>query len=423
MLREELVKQLENHQFDDVFAMLSGKAKVSDQCNRYLHLIDEASKLFDNQDMHLFSAPGRTEIGGNHTDHQKGRVLAGSVNVDIAACVVMDEEVIEFVSEGFHINPVKVSELNVVESEYNTSESLIRGTLARFKELGYNIGGFKCYSNSEVLKGSGISSSAAFEVLIGTILSHLYNDNKVSSVEIAQIGQYAENVFFNKPCGLMDQMACSVGGLVTIDFKDTAHPIVEQIEVDFEDYGYHLVLVDTKGSHADLSDEYGVMPQEMKEVARALGKEVLSETSIDELYAHMDVVKEKCHHRAILRAIHFFNETDRVVDEVNALKEKDIEAFKQLMIESGYSSYMYLQNIYSPKNPLEQNISIGLALSEQLLKGKGAYRVHGGGLAGTIQAIVPDALLDTYCKRLQSFFGDDACYVLKIRPVGGYKIV
>lgn len=418
-----LRKKLQGSDLDQEFELMAGKDHVSHQKSRYLKLLDKAYELFGDDEYHLFSAPGRTEIGGNHTDHQRGRVLAGSVNMDIGAAVIEDEKYTEFISEGFVVNRIDISDLAIKESEFYTSEALIRGTLFRFKELGYNIGGFKCFSNSEVLKGSGISSSAAFEVLIGTILSYLYNDGTISPIEIAKVGQYAENNYFNKPCGLMDQMACSVGGFVTIDFKDTKNPVVEKIEFDFEDYGYNLVLVDTKGDHADLSLEYGLMPKEMKDVAQALGVEVLSETSMEQLILNLDKVKKQCNHRAILRAIHFFNETNRVLDEVKTLKNKDIEGFKKLMIESGYSSYMYLQNIYSPKDPLQQNIAVGLALSEQVLKGVGAYRVHGGGLAGTIQAIVPMEKLSEYKKVISSFFGDDSCFVLKIRPVGGYKIV
>lgn len=420
----ELIKsKLQGNDLDHTFELLVGKTNVKHQKERYLQLVTQASSRFKADDFHLFSAPGRTEIGGNHTDHQRGRVLAASVNMDIAACVTPSDNDIVFESVGFDIKLININDLSIHEDEYNTSEALIRGTCARFKALGYKIGGFKCFSNSDVLKGSGISSSAAFEVLIGTILSHLYNEGTIDPIEIAKIGQYAENQYFNKPCGLMDQMACSVGGFVSIDFKDVKHPIVEKIDFDFEDYGYHLVLVDTKGDHANLSDEYGLMPQEMKEVAKVLGCNVLSETSVEALLNALPQVRAQCNDRAILRAIHFFNETNRVVDEVKALKNKDINTFRQLMIESGHSSNMYLQNIYSPAKHLEQNIAVALAVSAEVLKGEGAYRVHGGGLAGTIQALVPFDKLELYKEKLEALFGKDACFVLKIRPVGGYKIV
>jgi len=387
---------------------------------RYFKLLEEANKRFNEEELHLFSAPGRTEVGGNHTDHQQGRVLAASVNMDVAAAVCKCEGVIEFVSEGFSISPVSLDDLSVQKSEMNTSEALIRGICARFKQLGYNIGGFKAYSNSGVLPGSGISSSAAFEVLIGTILSHLYNEGKVNAVEIAQIGQYAENHYFGKPCGLMDQMACSVGGFVTIDFKDKEHPAVEKIDFDFGSSHLSLCLVDTKGDHADLSDEYGLMPKEMKEVAHVFGKEVMSEVTMTEFLGRLAEIREKTSDRALLRAYHFLNETNRVVDQVKALKDNDLEEFKRLIIESGKSSYMYLQNVTSSKRPFEQNLAVALAISEELLKGKGAWRVHGGGLAGTIQAFVPEELLDEYRNTMESIYGKGSCHVLSIRPVGGY---
>lgn len=423
MKLNELKKALENHELDSQLKILTCRENVDHEIDRYIKLVDKTKELFNDGDYHIFSAPGRTEVGGNHTDHQRGRVLAAPVNMDTVAICCKADNTIEFVSEGFNIKPIGLDNLNPIESEKNTSESIIRGIVSRFKELGYNIGGFKAYSNSSVLKGSGISSSAAFEVLIGTILSHLYNDGKVNSVEIAKIGQYAENNYFGKPCGLLDQMACSVGGFVTIDFKDASNPIVEKIDFDFSHSGYALCLVDTKGNHADLSDEYGLMPKEMKDVAHVLNKEVMSEITMEEFIANIALIRSKVSDRAILRAYHFLNETERVVKQVNALKNNDIESFKQLIIESGYSSYMYLQNVYSPSNPSEQNLAVALSISEELLKGKGAYRVHGGGLAGTIQAFVPFDLLDNYKKVMESIYGNGSCFVLSIRSVGGYKVV
>lgn len=418
----EIKKQLQQGAFDEQLQMLTCREDIQSERQRYENLLDSAFEKFSDVDAYLISAPGRSEVGGNHTDHQQGRVLAASVNMDICAVVVKSDDVCEYYADGFEIQPINIHDLEVKPEEKFTSEALIRGTLARFKECGYHIGGFKAISHSNVLKGSGISSSAAFEVLVGTILSELYNEGNIDPIEIAKIGQVAENKYFMKPCGLLDQMACSVGGFVTIDFKDKENPVVEQVPFDFAHSDYALCLVDTKGDHADLSDEYGLMPQEMKEVARGLGKEVLSQCTKEEFLANIARLRETCSDRALLRAIHFFNETDRVLDQVQALKDNDMETFKQSIIESGASSYMYLQNVYSAKDIRHQNLSLALAVSEQILKGKGAYRVHGGGLAGTIQAFVPKSMLPEYCQKLDAIYGEGSCFVLSIRPVGGYLI-
>ncbi len=409
-------------ELDEKLKIVSCKNDVSLQRKRYLDLIENFIKFYgDLDDAHLICAPGRSEVGGNHTDHQRGRVLAASVNMDIACVVCKNNGFVEYKSYDYSTNTIDISDLSIKDSEKFTSEALIRGILFKFNELGYKIGGFKIFSHSDVLKGSGISSSAAFEVLIGNIINHLYNDGNIDSIEIAKIGQYAENVYFMKPCGLLDQMACSVGGFVTIDFKDKNNPLVEPIKFDFSESGYDLVLVDTKGDHADLSDEYGLMPYEMKEVANFFNKEVLSEITLDDLLNNIDEIKKTCSDRAILRAIHFLNETDRVVEEVNALKNNDLDKFKTLIIESGYSSYMYLQNVYSDYK--KQNLSLALAVSEQILKDSGAYRVHGGGLAGTIQAFVKKDIVDKYIKQMNKLFGENCCHILSIRSVGGYKII
>ncbi|NLC96070.1 MAG: galactokinase [Erysipelotrichaceae bacterium] len=420
----EIKERLLSNEFDEQLKMLTCKEDVSKAIIRYSNLLDNAiEKYGDLEEAHLICAPGRTEVGGNHTDHQQGRVLAASVNMDIAAVVCKGGNEVEYFTKDFPINSVDLSELDVNPDEKFTSEALIRGTAFRFKELGYNIGGFKAYSQSDVLPGSGISSSAAFEVLLGNIFSYLYNDGKVDNVTIAKIGQYAENNYFMKPCGLLDQMACSVGGFVTIDFKDKENPIVEAIEFDFAHSDYALCLVDTKGSHADLSDDYGLMPKEMKDVAKVFNKEVLSEITMNDLLSNIRKVKNTCSDRAILRAIHFLNETERVVEQVNALKNNDMDSFKKLIIESGYSSYMYLQNVYKYNIDNTQELALALAVSEQLLKNKGAYRVHGGGLAGTIQAFVPKNMLEEYTNQMELIFGENSCHILSIRPVGGYQIV
>lgn len=405
---------------DEQFKILTCNGNIQQEKTRWLTLLEKALREGD-KDACLISAPGRCEIGGNHTDHQRGKVLAGSVNMDLAAVVVVEGDSVVYVADNFKVNPIKINDLKFRQEEVFTTESLIRGILSRFNELGHRIGGFSVYTHSNVLQGSGMSSSAAFEVLIGTILNECFNDGKISAVDIAKIGQYAENHYFNKPCGLLDQMACSVGGFVTIDFFDKNNPIVEKIDFNFAESNYALCLVDTKGSHADLSNEYGLMPQEMKQVAAFFNKEVLSEITMEELLASLSDVKKNVSDRAILRAIHFLNETKRVDKQVLALKNNDLEAFKALIIESGYSSYMYLQNVFTPNDVQHQPLSVALAVSEQLLKGSGAYRVHGGGLAGTIQAFVPKEKLSHYKTMMNSIFGEGACLECSIRPVGGYK--
>ena len=422
MKLSQMSEALQQGKHDSIIKQVTCLEDTSKSSERYQSLIAKAIKEFGDQEGYLISSPGRTEVCGNHTDHQLGKVLAASVNMDIVAVVVKDENQVVYESEGFSVPPIQISDLTVHQDEQFTTASLIRGTLAAFKHKGYQIGGFRCLSDSQVLPGSGISSSAAFEVLLGTILSHLYNDGKVSPIDIAKMGQYAENEYFGKPCGLLDQMACSIGGFVTIDFADKENPIVEKIDFDFHSSGLDVILVNTKGDHADLSDEYGLMPKEMKDVAHVLGKEFLSQCTMEQFMNNLKEIREKCSDRAMLRAIHYFNEVDRVDTAVKALKNKDIESFKKTIIESGYSSYMYLQNVYLASNYETQNLSLALALAEQVLKGKGAYRVHGGGLAGTIQAFVPHDLKEEFLKTLRSVYGNDSCFLLAIRPVGGTRI-
>jgi len=424
MKKRVLKEYILNNKLDQEINYINCGKNLEIEKKRYLNLLEKAYSSFGDQDFKIYSAPGRSEIGGNHTDHQQGRVLAAAVNMDVVAVTCEDKDFVEFISEGYKIEKIAINDLTLREAEFNTSESLIRGILAKFKLSGYEIGGFKCYSNSNVLRGSGISSSAAFEVLVATILNDLYNDNKISPIEIAQISQYAENVYFNKPSGLLDQMGCSVGNFVAIDFRDLKTPIVEKINFDFANSGLNLVLVDTKGDHAELSDEYGMMPKEMKEVANYFNKDVLLDVTLEDVISNTKNIRKVTSDRAILRAIHFINETARVVTEVNALKNNNIDEFLNCVIESGYSSYMYLQNVYSPNDYLNQELSLALCISEQLLKGKrGAYRVHGGGLAGTIQAFVPDELLNEYTSTLDSIFGEGSCKIISIRPVGGYRLV
>ena len=377
-----------------------------------------------DREAEIYSAPGRTEVGGNHTDHNHGKVIAASVNLDAVAVVSKnDENIVRVKSEGYKIDAVDLANLGVMPSERGKSESLIRGVCAAFKNRGYIIGGFDAATVSDVLSGSGLSSSAAFEVLIGTILNYLYNDGKVSAVEIAQIAQFAENEYFGKPCGLMDQMACSVGGFVQIDFKDPAVPVINKVNFDFASCNHALCIVDTGGNHADLTDEYAAVRGEMEAAAAKFGKAVLRDVDIAEFEKNIPVIRESVGDRAVLRAMHFFNENRRVDLLGKALEASDFEAFKALIIESGFSSYMYNQNVFTCKAPSDQPVSVALAICQDILSGKGAWRVHGGGFAGTIQAFVPMDLLDEFKTRICAVFGEKSCYVLNIRPEGGVKVI
>lgn len=398
--------------------------EVKAQYARYAAVIDAFSELFSGErDIRLFSAPGRTEVGGNHTDHNHGRVLAAGINLDaIAAASKNDENVVRVKSEGYPMDVVDLSDLSVQPSETGHSPALVRGVCQGFLNYGYKIGGFDAATASRVLSGSGLSSSAAYEVLVGTMLNYLYNDGKVDAVTIAKIAQYAENEYFGKPCGLMDQTACSVGSFVTIDFNDPQNPEINEVKFDFAACGHALCIVDTKGSHSDLTDEYGFIRQEMESVAQYFGKKVLREVPEAEFYGEIAAVRERVGDRAVLRAMHFYADNARVLKEVDALRSGDFEAFKQYILASGNSSYMYNQNVFSVKKPQEQPVSLALAISQRVLEGRGAWRVHGGGFAGTIQAFVPLDLLEIYKSEIERVFGEGACYVLSIRPVGGTEI-
>lgn len=396
------------------------------QYERYAQTVSDFISVYGEEDREicLFTAPGRSEVCGNHTDHNHGCVLAAGISLDaIAVASKNDTNTVNIKSAGYRMDTVSCDDLEVNEADKGRSRSLVRGMMARFTELGYKVGGFDATTKSSVISGSGLSSSAAFEVLVGTMLNYLYNDGKISPVEIAQIAQYAENVHFGKPCGLLDQMACSVGGFVQIDFKDPENPVINKVDFDFSKFGYSLVIVDTKGSHSDLTDEYAAIRYEMEQAASVFGKSTLRDVDRDEFMKNISLVREKVSDRAVLRAIHFFNDSDRVQKEIDALKNNDLEEFKRLVIESGNSSYKYNQNVYSSKAPTSQPVSLALLLSEEVLKGKGAWRVHGGGFAGTIQAFVPDEALGLYTDTMKNVFGDDCCHVLSIRPVGGAQII
>lgn len=370
-----------------------------------------------------FSAPGRTEIGGNHTDHQRGRVLAAAVNLDTVAAVrVNGTDTIRILSQGYPLCQVDVKELTPRDEEINSTPALIRGVAARFAQLGCKVQGFDAYCESTVLPGSGLSSSAAYEVLIGTIVNHLFFDGRVTQAEVAQIGQYAENVFFGKPCGLMDQTASAVGNLVTIDFFDKEHPVIRPVDFDFSACGHALCIIDTRASHADLTDEYAAIPNEIKAVCTQLGKEVLSQIDEAEFYAAIPALRTSCGDRAVLRAVHFYQDNARVPQQVAALEAGDFAAFLQLVKESGHSSYMYLQNVIPAGYKEHQDVALALALCEHYLQGKGAYRVHGGGFAGTVQAFVPFEILEAFRAGIDGVLGEGACHVLSIRPQGGVEM-
>ena len=378
---------------------------------------------FGGEPTRYFSAPGRTEIGGNHTDHQRGRVLAGAVNLDTVAAVRPNgTQVIRIQSKGYPMSVVDLTQLTPVASEINSTPALIRGVAARFVELGCQMEGFDAYCESTVLPGSGLSSSAAYEVLIGTIINHLFFAGKVSQPEIAMIGQYAENVFFGKPCGLMDQTASAVGNLVTIDFFDKDHPVIEPIDFDFASCGHSLCIIDSGADHADLTDEYAAVPGEMKAVAGFFGKEVLTQMDEEAFYAAIPEIRKVCGDRAVMRTIHFYQETARVPQQVAALRAGDFDKFLALVKQSGYSSYMYLQNVIPAGYKQHQDVAVALALCEHYLGGRGAYRVHGGGFAGTVQAFVPNDILDSFVAGIDGALGVGACHVLSIRAQGGVEM-
>ena len=397
---------------------------LQQQSQRYIGLLKQFATDFGNGSVTIFSSPGRTEIGGNHTDHNYGIVLAGAVNLDnVAVAAKNNSNTIHIHSIGYPDFKVELSDLEPNKNEEFTSASLVRGINSRIKDLGFVIGGFNAVIDGGVPKGSGLSSSASFEVLIGTIISSLFNNSGIDPVTIAMVGQYAENKFFGKPCGLMDQTACAVGGFLSIDFKDPLQPKVKKVDFDFASTGYTMVITDTGGNHADLNEDYASLPAEMKSVAGFLGAKVLREVSMEQIVEAIPVLREKTGDRAILRAFHFQNENQRVLQQVEALGKNDFKSFLQLVVQSGFSSYMYNQNIFTTTNIREQGVSLGLALSEMVLGEEGAWRVHGGGFAGTIQAFVPEHLIAVYTSTLEKVFGVGACKKLFIRKEGAKMLM
>ena len=405
----------------DVYA---DETRIYYQRERYINAIKKFEQCYKPGDVEIFSAPGRTEICGNHTDHQNGEVLAASVNLDTIGVVrKTDDNVIRLVSDNYDEIIIRLDDVSVEEKEKETTKALIKGVVSGFLERNYSVGGFQAYITSDVLIGAGLSSSAAFETLIETILSGLYNCGKVSATEIAIIGQYAENVYFGKPCGLMDQMASSIGNLVHIDFANPECPYVEKIDFDMEKYGYRLCITDTKGSHADLTDEYAAIPKEMKLVAKYFGKEVLRDISINDVLDNITDLRKKLGDRCVLRTLHFIYENKRVQKEVSALKAGNIGAFLDDVKASGNSSFKYLQNVYSNQDIKNQNVSLALFVSEMFLGQNGVCRVHGGGFAGTIQAFVKNGYVENYKYEMDKIFGKDSCKDLRIRKYGGIKVL
>ena len=425
MIRATIVKDdLKNNKYNDLLNdIYIDESLLEYHQMRYIKAIEKYIDLYGDNEIEIYSAPGRSEVGGNHTDHQHGCVLAAAVNLDAIAVVGKVENTIKVLSDDFDIAPIDLNDLKKKDDEIGTSEGLIRGVCARLKELGYKIGGFNAFITSDVLMGAGLSSSAAFETIIGTIISGLYNDMKIDPVLIAQVGQYAENIYFGKPCGLMDQCASSVGSLINIDFKDVEKPVVVKVDVDFAKFGHSLCIVDTKGSHADLTDEYAAIPSEMKKVANYFGKEFLREVDEGAFFNDIAGARAACQDRAILRAVHLFAENKRVEAQVNALNTGDFDEFKKLVKASGDSSYKFLQNVYANCDVQNQSVSIGLALSEKIIGENGVCRVHGGGFAGTIQAFVKDEFVPVYKEEIEKVFGKDSCHVLKVRKYGGMKVL
>ncbi len=414
-------EHLQNGGYDTALTTLYGEEALSAARTRWQAAVDTFESIFGKRDdLRLCSASGRTELSGNHTDHNHGRVLAAAVQLDTIAVVSPRKDTTVCVhSEGYAPLTVDMRDLNARKEEEGTSAALIRGTAARLAQLGGTLGGFDAYVTSQVPEGSGLSSSAAYEVLIGTIINALFNQNRFTPVELALAAQYAENVYFGKPCGVLDQMTSAVGGAVAMDFADPQHPLIRRIEVDFAKHDRVLCVVNTGGNHADLTDDYASVTREMKAVSEQMGVGFLRETSYEAVLARSSALREACGDRALLRAFHFFLEDQRADDMAKALENGDITAYERMMRASGDSSFRFLQNLYSNKAVGCQGLSLGICVGEQVLGNTGAVRVHGGGFAGTVQALLPTASLAAFCEAMETVFGKGCCHVLRIRPVGG----
>ena len=422
----ELARRLESGALDgelrNIYRPADGDVKWA--AGRYQALLDRFALLHgDAEGAELFSTPGRTEIGGNHTDHQHGCVLAGSVDLDVVAVAAPNgRDRIRIESEGFPGQDVPLDNLLPNPDEYNDSRALIRGIAAKFMERGHAVGGFDACLSSRVLKGSGLSSSAAYEVMVGTIVNHLFAAGVESPVEVAKIGRYAENVFFGKPSGLMDQLACAVGGVQFIDLRDTDNPVIRKVDFDLRAAGYALCIIDSGADHSCMTDEYSPIPLEMGRVAAHFGKKVLREVARDEFLRDIAAIRAESGDRAVLRALHFFDDNDRVPEEARALEEGRTDDFLTLVNASGRSSHMYLQNVFPSGTPTRQEVGVALALCGEYLRGRGAYRVHGGGFAGTVQAFVPLDMLDAFKAGVESGLGAGCCHILNIRSAGSVRL-
>ena len=420
----ECLKKISDGCLDSLFAELYTSENVDFQKKRYINAVEKFSELYpERDDIHIYSASGRTEITGNHTDHQHGCVIAGAVNLDtIGIASFHNENTVRIQSEGYDEISVALNDLGIHENK-NSSSEIVRGICAKFAGMGVKINGFDMYTTSDVLSGSGISSSASFETLVATAINCFYNNGQADAVEIAKIGQFAENVYFGKKSGLMDQLVCSVGGFVFIDFKDIENPYIEKVNADLSETGYKLIITDTKGSHSDLTDDYVTVRSEMESVAKYFGKNVLREVDEKIFWESIPDIRKKISDRSVLRAVHFFDDSRRAEEEKNALSENRFEDFIRLVNDSGNSSMNLLQNLYSCKNPCEQAIPLAIMAGKRILGGRGAVRVHGGGFAGTVQAFVPCELVNSYITEMNRIFGDNSCSVLTIRPVGSIEII
>lgn len=425
MQKTEIIEKLKNKELTETLTDIYGDTgRIDYQEARYIAALEKFEMLYGDGDLSIYSAPGRTEIIGNHTDHQHGKVIAAAVSMDAIAIVKKSEDNIVRVVSGDNAEiKVNLENLELDEKEKGTSIALLKGMLNGLQGIGYAIGGFNAYITSDVAVGSGLSSSATFEVLIGNIISGLFNDMLISSVQIAIMGQYAENMYYGKPSGLMDQMACSVGNLVYIDFANPAEPSIEQLHFDFDECGYSLCITDTKENHEELTTEYAAIPAQMKTIANFFEKEVLADVDREEFEKKIPELREKCIDKAILRAIHFFDENERVEKLKKAIKDNNLGRFLELENESGRSSFMYLQNVFLPTENYRQSLSLALGVSDLVLKNTGSFRVHGGGFAGTIQAFVPDEKVAKYKESMDNLFGVGSCNVLRIRKYGGIRVL
>lgn len=424
----ELIHTVESGGLDHVLKQLyalDGQGVSRTVRDRVVRIVEDFSAAFgDDRAVALFSAPGRTEIGGNHTDHQHGHVLCGSIDLDALACAAVNgTNVIRILSDGYPVVEVALDSLQPRAEESGTPAALVRGVAAGITELGYSVAGFDARVTSNVMTGSGLSSSAAFEVLLGYIINHFFCGDALDALRISAIGQYAENVYFGKPCGLMDQVACAFGGVVSIDFKNIQAPAVEKIDLDLEAYGYVMSIIDTGSCHADLTDDYAGILGEMCQVARYFGEKVLADVDEDQFRLAIPVLRERFGDRAVLRALHFFEEDARAATQAQALKNGDFQKFLDLVRKSGRSSVLCLQNIWSPAEPQQQAVSLALAVGQEILDGDGAIRVHGGGFAGTVQAFVSLDKLNRFKAGMEQIFGEGSCKILHIRPVGGCVLI